>query len=117
MTMALAEQGARTVVTGLCGDETVALSQAEYPHKAMGELKDVALLPWIGKRTRSALEFTDDGIAPPAVVNSMSRLSLEATAPVLLREGIWPVHPFADPGLIQLGEWLPIDWRELKQLQ
>ncbi|MFD7899234.1 asparagine synthase-related protein [Streptomyces sp. NPDC059743] len=117
MTKALAEQGARTVVTGLCGDEMVALSQAEYPHKAMGEPKDVALLPWIGERARNALEFTDDGIAPPAVVNSMSLLSLETTAPVLLREGIWPVHPFADPGLIQLGEWLPIDWRELKQLQ
>ncbi|MGW1074078.1 asparagine synthase [Streptomyces sp. NPDC002537] len=92
MTKALAKHGARTVVTGLCGDEMVALSQAEYPHKAMGELKDVTLLPWIGKRASSALEFADDGIAPPAVVNSMSLLSLETTAPVLLREGIWPVR-------------------------
>ncbi|GAA0380863.1 asparagine synthase-related protein [Streptomyces blastmyceticus] len=117
MTKALAAHGAHTVVTGLCGDEMVALSQAEYPHKAMGELKDVRILPWIGKRATAALEFTDDGIAPPAVVNSMSLLSLETTAPVLLREGIWPVHPFADPGMIQLGEWLPMDWRELKQLQ
>ncbi|WP_031190001.1 MULTISPECIES: asparagine synthetase B family protein [Streptomyces] len=117
MTKTLAAHSAHTVVTGLCGDEMVALSQAEYPHKAMGDLRDVPLLPWIGKRASDALEFADDGIAPPAVVNSMSLLSLETTAPVLLREGIWPVHPFADPGMIQLGEWLPMDWRALKQLQ
>ncbi|MDT0451885.1 asparagine synthase [Streptomyces hesseae] len=117
MTKILAAAGAHTVVTGLCGDEMVALSQEEYPHKAMGDLKDVHLLPWIGEHAAAALEFSDDGIAPPAVVNSMSLLSLETTAPVLLREGIWPVHPFADPDMVQLGEWLPMDWRELKQLQ
>ncbi len=44
-------------------------------------------------------------------------LSLETTAPVLLRAGIWSLHPFTHPGMIQLGEWLPMHWRELKQLQ
>lgn len=115
MTEMIARHGARTVVTGLGGDEMVALSQQEYPHKPMGEISDA--LPWIGARARAALEFTDDGIAPPARVNSMTLLSLETTAPVLLRAGIWPVHPFTDPDMIQLGEWLPYDWRELKQLQ
>ncbi|MEU2682281.1 hypothetical protein ABZ654_00010 [Streptomyces hygroscopicus] len=47
----------------------------------------------------------------------MTLLSLETTAPVLMRAGIWPLHPFADPGMVQLGEWLPLHWRELKQLQ
>ncbi|WP_055546827.1 hypothetical protein [Streptomyces kanamyceticus] len=47
----------------------------------------------------------------------MTLLSLETTTPVLLRAGIWPVRPFTDPNMIQLGEWLPYDWRELKQLQ
>ncbi|ARQ70263.1 asparagine synthase [Streptomyces marincola] len=115
LTEALAHHGARVVVTGLGGDEMVALSQAEYPHKSMGEISDG--LPWIGDRARAALEFTDDGIAPPAAVNSMTLLSLETTAPVLMRAGIWPVHPFANPGMVQLGEWLPMHWRELKQLQ
>jgi asparagine synthase (glutamine-hydrolysing) len=118
MTKTLAASGARAVVTGLAGDEMVALSQKEYPHRATGEFNDAnEPLPWIGPRARSALEFADDAIAPPAVVNSMSLLSLETTAPILLREGIWPIHPFTDPGLVQLGEWLPIDWRQLKQLQ
>jgi asparagine synthetase B (glutamine-hydrolysing) len=115
LTEDLANQGARVVVTGLGGDEMVALSQAEYAHKSMGEISDG--LPWIGDRARAALEFADDGIAPPAAVNSMTLLSLETTAPVLMRAGIWPVHPFADPGMVQLGEWLPMHWRELKQLQ
>ncbi|MFD9861653.1 asparagine synthase-related protein [Streptomyces alboflavus] len=115
LTALLADNGARAVVTGLGGDEMVALSQEEYPHKSMGEIGDD--LPWIGKTAQEALEYADDGIAPPARVNSMTLLSLETTAPVLLRAGIWPVHPFADPGMIQLGEWLPYDWRELKQLQ
>ncbi|MBB5933845.1 asparagine synthase-related protein [Streptomyces zagrosensis] len=115
MTQLIAQHGARTVVTGLGGDEMVALSQQEYPHKPMGEISDG--LTWIGARARAALEFADDAIAPPARVNSMTLLSLETTAPVLLRAGIWPVHPFTDPDMIQLGEWLPYDWRELKQLQ
>ncbi|GCD41804.1 asparagine synthase [Streptomyces paromomycinus] len=113
----LAANGARAVVTGLGGDEMVALSQDEYPHRPMGEPADTAHLPWIGEHGRNAAQFGDVGIAPPAVVNSMTLLSLETTAPLLLRQGIWPVHPFTDPVMVQLGEWLPIDWRELKQLQ
>ncbi|WP_240529367.1 asparagine synthase-related protein [Streptomyces antioxidans] len=115
LTEVLAEHGARVVVTGLGGDEMVALSQDEYAHKSMGEISDA--LPWIGQRARAAIEYADDGIAPPAAVNSMTLLSLETTAPVLMRAGIWPLHPFAGPGMVQLGEWLPMHWRELKQLQ
>ncbi|OKI09364.1 asparagine synthase [Streptomyces sp. CB02923] len=117
LTEALAAAGTHAVVTGLGGDEMVALSQEEYPHRPMGELTDAARLPWVGEHARSAAEFADIGIAPPAMVNSMTLLSLETTAPLLLRAGIWPVHPFADPVMVQLGEWLPLNWRRLKQLQ
>jgi asparagine synthase (glutamine-hydrolysing) len=47
----------------------------------------------------------------------MTLLSLETTAPVLLRAGVWPLHPFTDPDIVHLGECLPYDWRQLKQLQ
>ncbi|MFE0267874.1 hypothetical protein ACFWZ7_05095 [Nocardiopsis alba] len=47
----------------------------------------------------------------------MTLLALETTAPVLLRHGLWPMHPFADPAMVELGEQLPFAWRELKQLQ
>lgn len=117
MARATAQAGATSVVTGLGGDEMVALSVEEYPDKKLPPLATAADLPWIGARTRAALEFADDGIAPPAQINSMTLLSLETTAPVLLREGLWPVHPFADPDMVALGEQLPYDWRMLKQLQ
>lgn len=113
----LAARGARAVVTGLGGDEMVALSQDESPHRALGSMKDAEKLPWIGRRVREVAGFGDDGIAPPAAVNSMTLLSLETTAPVLLRVGIWPLHPFANPDMVELGESLPMDWRKLKQLQ
>lgn len=115
LTQALAAHGTHTVVTGLGGDEMVALSQAEYPHKAVGELAEAPA--WIGSAARAAGEYADDGAAPSAVVNSMTLLSLATTAPVLLRAGIWPMHPFTHPALIRLGEQLPVDWREFKQLQ
>lgn len=117
MARAVAEAGARTVVTGLGGDEMVALTQEEEPHKGLGEITDAQLLPWIGPRVPGVLGFADDGIAPPALINSMTLLTLETTAPVLLREGLWPMHPFADPAMVKLGEQLPFAWRELKQLQ
>lgn len=115
----LAEQiirnGAHTVVTGLGGDEVVALTQEEHPHKALGGLADAP--DWIGDEVRHALSYVDDGVAPPAVVNSMTLLSLATAAPLLLRAGLWPVHPFTDPLLIRLGESLPLAWRKDKQLQ
>lgn len=117
LTRTLAEHGTQALVTGLGGDEMVALAQHEYPHRAMGDIHELPLLPWIGPRAQAALEYADDAIAPPAVINSMTLLSLETTAPILLREGIWPLHPFADPQMVQLGEWLPLHWRQLKQLQ
>ncbi len=117
MTAQIAGHGAHTVVTGLGGDEMVALSQQEYLHRAAGRMEDAAGLPWIGRRVGEVAEFGDVGIAPPAAVNSMTLLSLEISAPVLLRAGIWPLHPFADPEVVALGEALPMDWRELKQLQ
>ncbi|MGW6455191.1 asparagine synthase-related protein [Streptomyces sp. NPDC055078] len=113
----IADSGAHTVVTGIGGDEMVALSQEEYPHRASGSLKDAESLPWIGARVVQVAPFGDDGIAPAAAVNSMTLLSLESAAPVMLRAGLWPLHPFADTGMVALGEALPIDWRELKQLQ
>ncbi|OKH88501.1 asparagine synthase-related protein [Streptomyces uncialis] len=109
--------GAHAVFTGIGGDEMVALTQEEYPHRASGSLKDAESLPWLGPRVGRLAPYGDEGIAPAAAVNSMTLLSLESAAPVILRAGLWPVHPFADTGMVTLGEALPMDWRELKQLQ
>lgn len=113
LTALAGKHGALALVTGLGGDETVALSPEES--SIVARITDK--LPWLGPDARHALPYTDDAIAPPAVVNAITLLSLETTAPPLLREGIWPVHPFTHPAMIRLGEQLPIDWREFKNLQ
>ncbi|MEV0036801.1 asparagine synthase-related protein [Streptomyces sp. NPDC050804] len=113
----LADHGTRTVVTGLGGDEMVALSPHESTAAALANAHITEKLPWLGPNARTALDYSDDAIAPPAQVNSMTLLSLETTAPPLLRAGIWPLHPFTDPAMIRLGEELPIHWREFKALQ
>ncbi|MFF5258339.1 asparagine synthase-related protein [Actinomadura viridis] len=109
--------GAKVVVTGLGGDEMVAVSPEESEAVARANAHITDRLPWLGAHARAALEFSDDAIAPPAVVGNMTLLSLETTAPPLLRAGLWPLHPFTDPGLIRLGEQLPFHWRDLKRLQ
>ena len=51
------------------------------------------------------------------MAGGITLLAAECVAPPLLRAGLWPVHPFAEPPLITLGDQLPFHWRELKQLQ
>lgn len=115
LTAQLAEAGATTLVTGLGGDELVALSEVEAPHL---DLNRIAVPPaWLGGRARTLLEYGDVGAAPPAPINSMTLLALETTAPPLLREGIYPIHPFAYPPLVAFGEQLPYVWRDFKALQ
>jgi asparagine synthase (glutamine-hydrolysing) len=115
LTTALARTGATAVVTGLGGDELVALSEAEAPHLDLNRMPVIP--PWLGPAAATLLEYADIGTAPPAPINSMTLLALESTAGPLLREGIWPIHPFAWPALVEFGEQLPYDWRDFKQLQ
>lgn len=111
------QHGGRVLVTGLGGDEMVALSPEESDVVAGMVARITGKLPWLGPDARAALPYIDDAVAPPAQVNAITLLSLETSAPPLLREGIWPVHPFTHPAMIRLGEQLPVNWREFKNLQ
>lgn len=117
LTSLASQHGALALVTGLGGDEMVALSPEESHAVAAANEHLTDRLPWLGPEARSAFRYSDDGIAPPAVVNAITLLSLETTAPPLLRDGIWPIHPFTHPAMIRLGEQLPLAWREFKNLQ
>jgi hypothetical protein len=110
----LTGRGIRTLVTGIGGDEMVALTIEEMPRQAVGVVRAPA--EWIGPRTRELLDDIETGTAPAAVVNEMTLLSMACIAPPVLRAGMWPVHPLADPTLIRFGEWLPHAWRYRKQL-
>lgn len=110
----LRERDIRTVFTGIGGDEMVARTAAEFPHVPHGV--NLIPKPWIGARTIEALDESEEGIAPAAVVNEMTLIASACAAPVFLRAGIWPVHPYADPELIAFGECLPVEWRRYKRL-
>ena len=112
----IAGLGAHTVITGLGGDEMVAVGSAESA-EAAADRADNFELPWLGPRARAAIEYGDDAIAPPAMAGGITLLAAECVAPPLLRAGLWPVHPFAHRALVELGDQLPFYWRELKQLQ
>ncbi|RFU41936.1 asparagine synthase [Actinomadura logoneensis] len=112
----IAGLGAHTVVTGLGGDEMVAVGSAESAQAARDKREDFDL-PWLGPRARAGIEYGDDGIAPPAMAGGITLLAAECVAPPLLQTGLWPVHPFAHQALVELGDRLPFYWRELKQLQ
>lgn len=117
LTGLIADHGAQTLVTGLGGDEMVALSPDESEAVAAANAHITDRLPWLGADARPALRYSDDAIAPPAIVNAITLLSLETTAPPLLRAGLWPIHPFTHPAMIKFGEQLPLHWREFKNLQ
>jgi asparagine synthase (glutamine-hydrolysing) len=112
----IATLGARAVVSGLGGDEMVAVGSAESKQAALDKTENFDL-PWLGPVARAALPYGDDQIAPPAMAGGITLLAAECVAPPLLRAGLWPVHPFAEAPLVTLGDQLPFHWRELKQLQ
>jgi asparagine synthase (glutamine-hydrolysing) len=112
----IAALGARTVVSGLGGDEMVAVGSAESEQAAIDKTENFGL-PWLGPVAQAALPYGDDQIAPPAMAGGITLLAAECVAPPLLRAGLWPVHPFAEAPLVTLGDQLPFHWRELKQLQ
>jgi asparagine synthase (glutamine-hydrolysing) len=112
----IAALGTRVVVSGLGGDEMVAVGSAESRQAALDKTENFDL-PWLGSVARAALPYKDDQIAPPAIAGGITLLAAECVAPPLLRAGLWPVHPFAEPPLVTLGDQLPFHWRELKQLQ
>ncbi|WP_026415492.1 asparagine synthase [Actinomadura oligospora] len=112
----IAALGAHTVVTGLGGDEMVAVGSAESAQAARDKRQNFDL-PWLGPRARAGIEYGDDGIAPPAMAGGITLLAAECVAPPLLQAGLWPVHPFTHRALVELGDQLPFHWRELKQLQ
>ncbi|MDL4812775.1 asparagine synthase [Actinomadura opuntiae] len=112
----IASLGAHTLITGLGGDEMVAVGSEESARAALDKAQSFDL-PWLGPRARAAIEYGDVGIAPPAMAGGITLLAAETVAPPLLRAGVWPVHPFMHRALIELGDQLPFYWRELKQLQ
>ncbi|CAO5170419.1 hypothetical protein FAIPA1_20406 [Frankia sp. AiPs1] len=60
LAQALSGQGTRVVITGLGGDEMVAVSREEFPLLDPPISQVGRILPWVGKTALDALPFADD---------------------------------------------------------
>jgi hypothetical protein len=110
----LHSRGIRTVMTGIGGDEMVALTTDELPRPPLGHAEPAAT--WAGPSIVGPRDDFDIGMAPASAVNEVTLLAMACVAPPILRAGMWPVHPLADPAVIRIGESLPYEWRYRKRL-
>ncbi|NGO72264.1 asparagine synthase-related protein [Streptomyces boncukensis] len=107
-----ATAGSGLVFTGFGGDEFSAPS----PRPAVPPARRRPVPVWCGPKVTMALEHWAEGAAPSTVVPRSTLLALGVVGPLLVRRGLWPVSPFADPRVVRFGEWLPDDWRDGKKL-
>lgn len=102
------------MVTGLGGDELLALRPDEEPAHAVAAGIDA--VTWLGRRAHVALEDIDTNQAPPAVLPLPVLMSFALHNPAYLSAGIWPTAPLADPALVRFAEQLPVEYRRGKAL-
>ncbi|MET9734587.1 asparagine synthase-related protein [Streptomyces sp. NPDC006458] len=103
----LTARGVETVFTGFGGDELMAVG---------GGSETVRARPWLGPVVRELETERDAGIAPPTLVPATALLALRTVSAPMLRAGVWPVAPLADPHVVRFARWLPHEWRADKRL-
>jgi asparagine synthase (glutamine-hydrolysing) len=111
--MLAAAGGARTVLTGIGGDELMYVPPAGPPSQqppAPADPGDV--------RTPLAAELAADPgePAPWAPVAHSALQAAACRAPTFLRAGSWAVNPLCAPELVTFCQWLPAAWRTGKRL-
>ncbi|WP_328512804.1 asparagine synthase-related protein (plasmid) [Streptomyces sp. NBC_00376] len=108
LSSAVAARGVDTVFTGFGGDELMAVpTRTERPTRERA---------WLGAAALEADAERDMGIAPSTAVPETTLLALRAVSAPLLRAGLWPVAPLADPHVVRFARWLPEVWRADKRL-
>lgn len=102
------------MVTGLGGDELLALRPDEKPAHAVAA--GVDSVTWLGQRARAAVDDIDTNQAPPAVLPLPVLMSFALHNPAYLTAGIWPTAPLAEPAVVRFAEQLPVEYRRDKAL-
>ena len=111
----LAQAGVRCVATGIGGDEAMCLTAAE--RDAADTTWPVRPLPdYLGERCLPLLPHREADAAPAPVLTYSTLLGLACRSPEVMRHGLWPFSPLADPEALRLGESLPAAWRLRKRL-
>lgn len=110
---ALAVHGPGVVYTGFGGDEFSSVPRTGAPPGNRAEWMPPR---WCGPRVREVEELRREGVAPSTAAHRSTLLAMGTVGPLLVRRGLWPVAPFADPWVVRVGEWLPERWRRGKRL-
>lgn len=101
------------VFTGIGGDELFARRGSE---RTATMDRGSHLPSFLGPRVRDHLGMVNDDLPPATVIPETALTAMVSRSPVFLRAGRWPVSPLCSPALVRFGEWLPLSWRDNKQL-
>jgi asparagine synthase (glutamine-hydrolysing) len=104
-----AARGVKVMLTGFGADEVMHVpgpTPPTAPHRPA----------WLGPRALDALDHVNDGVSPPTAVSAPTLMACASHSPAYLREGIWPVAPFANPAVSRFARQLPIEWAQDKRL-
>lgn len=119
-----AQHGARTVFTGIGGDE---LCQNIHPAAALDqgpeayhERQQAALPPFVTSKYQAyareaLLDMSAQNKAIPLLAYSVAQQNIGAYG-VYINRGLWPVAPLADPRLFIYCQSLPIRYRTQKNI-
>lgn len=112
---ALARTDTPAVLTGVGGDELLALRPEE---RRPGPVPAPRAREYLSAEVRELGEtgFDRPDDAPVSVLPKTAMLANLVRAPIFLRAGRWPVAPLCDPDLVRFCEWLPAPWRVDKRL-
>jgi len=103
------EDAVHTIYTGIGGDE-LSSYQAGEPVARLGYNRQSSFPEF----TTAAVTSTDT--APQALMYTSVLESCAAASPLYLRNGIWPVSPFATPELVEFCRRLPWEWRHKRRI-
>lgn len=103
--------------TGIGGDELFPAYADEIPQmQGRGDGAEIHALGLLTPRASSAARSLGGFDAPAGPVPTTSLLAQACRAPYALRNGLWPVNPFCDPGLVAFCHRLPREHRQEREL-
>ncbi|WGG50492.1 asparagine synthase-related protein [Rugamonas sp. DEMB1] len=105
------------MVSGIGGDELAALQWDELDTPPAAPADEAPAHAWMTAPAVEAARTAGLDPAPAGVAFDSVYGGLRAGATLYLREGIWPLYPYAVPELVQLCRALPACWRRDRALQ
>ena len=115
------EHGGHTLFRGIGGDEISGLTLEELGEESSAGAHEQPLLfpSFLTNEALQRLTEAQDVLdpAPAGAAASSFYQAAAACAPLFLRNGIWPLHPYGTPELISFCRNLPTEWRQGRTLQ